>query len=83
MARIAAFSLAVVISFALLAGAVAGVDWVIGHASYFHAFVGRGSAVAIAETVSVAVAVWLPIYFGIFAQKKKKEERNPKILIIK
>ncbi|GEM_PF-5184605 len=75
MTRIVAFPLALAISLALLAGAVAGVGWVMGHASYFHAFAGRGVAIAAAETVSIVVGLWLPLYFsGVFSRKKKKEE---------
>jgi hypothetical protein len=63
------------ISLVLFAGAGAGVGWVMGHASYFHAFAGRGVAIAIAETTGIFVALWFPLFFcGIFASEKKKEE---------
>ncbi len=75
MARIVAFPLALVISFALLAGAVAGVDWIMGHASYFRIFAGHRAAIVIAETTGGFVGLWVPLFFsGIFTQKKKKEE---------
>jgi len=75
MARIAAFPAALVLSLALLAGAVAGVDWVMGHASYFHIFMGRRGAIIVAETTSIVMGLGFPLLVsGVFARKKKKEE---------
>jgi hypothetical protein len=77
MARIATFPLALIISLALFAGAVAGVDWVMGHASYVHLFAGRGAGISIAETTSIFMGVWLPLFFSDTFSQKKKEEEEP------
>jgi hypothetical protein len=75
MARIAAVPLALIVSLALLAGTVAGVDWVIGHASHLRIFERRGDALTIAETVGSIICIWFPLFFsGIFSQKNKKED---------
>lgn len=76
MTRIVAFTLAFFISLALLAGAVAGAEWVMGYAPpYFHIFAGHEVAITIAETISIGMGLWFPLFFsGVFAPKKKKED---------
>ncbi|MEI9932217.1 MAG: hypothetical protein WDM89_17155 [Rhizomicrobium sp.] len=68
--------MAVLISLTLLAGAIIGVDWTMGHASSVaRVFAGHRNAIIVGETIAAFVGLWLPLFFsGVFTKPKKKVE---------
>jgi len=79
MIRIAAFALALLMAVTMLVVVPYGVDWAMAHSSFMRVFLGPRTAILIGEAIAIGMGLWLPIFFGVFAQSKKQEEEPTRL----